>query len=125
MKTLLSALALVLALPAAAQDDDRRPPLFVLEDGDSKVYLLGSVHVVPDGTLPLPAHVEAAYDDASVLAFELDLDLAHAGAQGMMAAATDEETIGDALSDDQKGQLNGMLGDLGLPAWTGSPGSAR
>ena len=116
MKALLPALLVALALPAAAQTDDRRPPLFVLEDGDSRVYLLGSVHIVPEGTLPLPAHVEAAYDDASVLAFELDLDLAQAGAQGMMAAATDEETIGDALSADQKAQLNGTLGELGLPA---------
>ncbi len=117
MKLLLTTLALALALPAAAQDaDTRRPPLFVLEDGDSKVYLLGSVHVVPEGTLPLPAHVEDAYLDASVLAFELDLDVAQAGAQGMMAAAMDEVTIGDALSAEQKTRLNEALAVLGLPA---------
>ena len=109
------ALALALALPVVAQTDDRRPPLFVLEDADSKVYLLGSVHVVPEGTLPLPPHVEAAYADASVVAFELDLDAAQAGAQGMIAAATDEETVGDALSDEQKATLAATLGMLGLP----------
>lgn len=117
MRFFAALLALALGLPASAQDgDDRQPPLFVLDDGDSKVYLLGSVHVVPEGTLPLPAHVEAAYAEASVVAFELDLDLAQAGAQGMMAAATDEETIADALSDEQKETLGAALTALGLPA---------
>ena len=110
--------ALALVAPALAQDatDDRRPPLFVLQDADSRVYLLGSVHVLPEGALPLPAQVEAAYDEAAVLAFELDLDLAQAGAQGMMAAAMDEETIGEALSPAQRDSLNAAVSALGVPA---------
>lgn len=116
---LLLLAALAFAGPALAQDDaadDRRPPLFSVQDGDSRVYLLGSVHVLPEGALPLPAHVEAAYDQASVLAFELDLDLAQAGAQGMMAAAMDEETIGGALSPAQRDSLNAAISALGVPA---------
>lgn len=111
-------LALLFAGPAMAQDttDVRRPPLFALDSGDTRVYLLGSVHVLPDGALPLPAHVEAAYDQASVLAFELDLDLAQAGAAGMMAAAMDETTIADALTPEQSDSLNAALALVGMPA---------
>ena len=110
--------ALAAAAPAAAQtaQDDRRPPLFVLEDDDSRVYLLGSVHVLPETALPLPAAVEAAYDESSVLAFELDLDLAQAGAQGMMAAAMDEETVAQALTEAQRDSLGAAVTALGVPA---------
>ena len=119
MRLALAALLALVALPALAQDDDvddRRPPLFVLEDGDSRVYLLGSVHALPADALPLPDHVEAAYDAADVVAFELDLDLAQAGAQGMMRAGMDEETVADALTDDQKAQFNAKIAPLGVPA---------
>jgi len=110
------ALAALLAVPARAQDDARRPPLFVVQDDDSRVYLLGSVHVLPAGALPLPQHVEAAYDSASVVAFELDLDVAQAGVAGMMASAVDEATVATALSDAQRDSLNAALGALGLPS---------
>ena len=118
MRRTLAALLALVALPAVAQDDDvddRRPPLFVMEDGDSRVYLLGSVHALPADALPLPDHVEAAYDAADVVAFELDLDLAQAGAQGMMMAGMDEETVADALTDDQRAQFNAALAPLGVP----------
>ena len=114
MRLVALTLAALLALPATAQDD-RRPPLFVLSDDDSRVYLLGSVHVLPTDALPLPDHVEDAYAEASVLAFELDLDAAQAGAMGMVAAATDEATIADALSDAQRDSLYARLGTMGIP----------
>ena len=122
LRSLAALAALALALPVAAQDmddeepDDRRPPLFLLEDGDSRVYLLGSVHLLPADALPLPAAVEAAYDEAEVVAFELDMDLAQAGAQGMMMAGMDEETVADALTDEQQEAFNAALAPLGVPA---------
>lgn len=117
MRTALATLLLALALPAAAQgSDDRRPPLYVIEDDDSRVVLLGSVHILPDGALPLPPHVEAAYADASVVAFELDLDAAQAGAPGMIQAATDEATLADVLTAEQQATVDAALAGLGLPA---------
>ena len=111
---------LLLAAPAlSAQDarpDDRRPPLFLLEDADSRVYLLGSVHLLPDGALPLPPAVEAAYADAEVVAFEADLDSLGALAMAVMQAATDEETIADVLDDDQRARVAAYAAALGLPA---------
>lgn len=116
MRSVLATLIVAFALPAAAQDaDDRRPPLFVLEDDDSRVYLLGSVHILPDGALPLPPHVESAYADADVVAFELDLDVAQAGAAGMVQVATDEATIADVLTAEQQATVDAALTGLGLP----------
>ena len=118
MRLAAVAALLALATPALAQNaaDTRRPPLFVLEDDDSRVYLLGSVHVLPSGALPLPDHVEAAYAAASVLAFELDLDAAQAGAVGMMQAAVDEETMAEVLDADQQAAVDDALAALGVPA---------
>ncbi len=116
MRLLLLLFAAAAFAGSAHAQDDRRPPLFVIQDDDSQVYLLGSVHVLPEGALPLPAQVEDAYGRAAVLAFELDLDAAQAGAQGMMLAAADEETIGDALSPIQRDSLNAALSTVGLPA---------
>ncbi|MEM1054483.1 MAG: TraB/GumN family protein [Bacteroidota bacterium] len=53
--------------------DDRDPLLFVMEDEDSRVYLFGSIHYLEASAYPLPDDVEAAYDDAEVVAFEIDL----------------------------------------------------
>ena len=117
MRLALAAFLCALALPALGQGTDaRRPPLFVLDDGDSRVYLLGSVHVLPTGALPLPAHVEDAYRATRVLAFELDLDAAQTEAPGMVQAATDEETIVDALSPEQLAAVDTAFAGLGVSA---------
>jgi uncharacterized protein YbaP (TraB family) len=104
------------AQDAAPADDDRDPPLFVVEDDDSRVYLLGSVHLLPEGALPLPAAVEAAYADAEVLAFELDYDRMQAEAPQMMQAAVGETPLAEALTAEQKAAFDAFAAGLGLPA---------
>ena len=111
-------LLLFAPLTAYAQNetaDTRRPPLFVMADADSKVYLLGSVHLLPEGALPLPPVVEAAYADADVLAFELDLDAAQAGAATLMQLGMDGASIADVLTADQKAAFDAFAAGAGLP----------
>ncbi len=113
-------LGLLLFAPLAAYaqsepSDDRRPPLFVLSDADSKVYLLGSVHLLPEGALPLPPVVEAAYADAEVVAFELDLDAAQAGAATILQLGMDDASIADVLTPDQKAAFDAFAANAGLP----------
>ncbi len=100
---------------AAPPPDGRRPPLFVVADGDSRVYLLGSVHVLPEGALPLPPAVEAAYRDASVLAFEIDADSAAVQVQALLPTAMDEPGVGVALDPDQKARFDAFAQTVGLP----------
>ncbi len=115
MRAVLLTVLLGLAGAAAAQVDARRPPLYLVERDGSKVYLLGSVHVLPTGGLPLPRHVEALYAAASLVAFEIDLDLAGERAFEMLGLATDEALIGDLLSDAQRDSLYTSLRGFGLP----------
>lgn len=111
-------LAALLAVTAgaSAQVDARRPPLYLVEGDGAKVYLLGSVHLLPAGALPLPPHVEAVFAAAATVAFEIDLDAAAARAGDLLTAATDEATVGDLLDDDQRATLHASMRGLGLPA---------
>jgi uncharacterized protein YbaP (TraB family) len=118
-------LALLLSLAAApfaqdttVADDTRRPPLYLISHAGAKVYLLGSVHVLPVGALPLPPHVEDLYEAASVIAFEIDLAEAEDRAFEMLGAATDEAVIGELLDDDQRDALHASVRSFGLPGPT-------
>ncbi|MEL6616514.1 MAG: TraB/GumN family protein [Bacteroidota bacterium] len=88
------------AIDAAA--DERDPILYVMEDEDSRVYLLGSIHLLDASAYPLPADVEAAYEDADALAFEIDLtDIASIQTAVLTRAQyTDGRTLADAMGED-------------------------
>ena len=81
----LSCLALfaTLAMPAAfaqqaqpvasvAAQAARHPLLWKVSDADNSVYLLGSFHLLKADDYPLPKEVDAAFDDAKSLLFEVD-----------------------------------------------------
>lgn len=57
---------------AAAAGDPPVPLLWKAERGGNAVYLLGSLHVLRPSDYPLHPAVDAAFDDAERLAFELD-----------------------------------------------------
>ncbi len=68
-------LALALALPGGAVADAGGPPVPLLwkaERGGNTVYLLGSLHVLQASDYPLHPAVDAAFEDAEQLVFELD-----------------------------------------------------
>ena len=112
------ALLLGLAGSASAQEDARRPPLYLVSHEGAKVYLLGSVHVLPADALPLPPHIEDLYAAASTVAFEIDLAEAEDRALELLGAATDEAVIGDLLDDDQRDALHASVRSFGLPGPT-------
>lgn len=71
----VASLALALALPGAALADAGGPPVPLLwkaERGGNTVYLLGSLHVLRSSDYPLHPAVDAAFEDAERLVFELD-----------------------------------------------------
>ncbi len=89
------------AQPAGASGEIN-PVLYVMEDADSRVYLLGSVHVLDAGSYPLSPSVEAAYADAEAVAFEIDMsDMASIQSAVMTRAMyADGRTLQDAMGED-------------------------
>jgi uncharacterized protein YbaP (TraB family) len=77
------ALIVALALPAAfaAQQPQAAQPaaasarqalLWKVSDADNSVYLLGSFHLLKQDDYPLPKEIDAAFEDAESLVFEVD-----------------------------------------------------
>ncbi|OZC03799.1 TraB/GumN family protein [Rubricoccus marinus] len=104
----LTPLAPALAQEAAAPDaqaaeasGEVSPVLYLMEDEDSRVYLLGSVHVLDEGSYPLPANVEEAYADAEAVAFEIDMSDMAAIQSAVMTRAqyADGRTLQDAMGE--------------------------
>ena len=69
--------ALLLATQSAHADDAvaaKAPPvplLWKVSDADNSLYLLGSFHLLRPGDHPLASEVDAAFDDAEALLFEM------------------------------------------------------
>lgn len=73
LASVLAALA-AFPLPARAPADGPAPPvplLWKVSDADNAVYLLGSFHLLTPDDYPLAPEVDAAFDDAESLLFEL------------------------------------------------------
>jgi len=96
-------LLLILAAPPAIADGKHPLTLWQIQGNDNIVFLLGSIHMLRATDHPLPAAVEAAYDEAEALVMELDMDdLDPAATQaafnraGMLA---DGRTLADLMGD--------------------------
>ena len=47
--------------------------LWEVENGQNKVYILGSIHIMPEGTYPLDEKIETAFEEADILVVEVDI----------------------------------------------------
>ena len=75
-------------VPAAATAAPPVPLLWKVSDADNSVYLLGSFHLLKPDDYPLAKEVDAAFDDAESLLFELSPEaLAAPDVAGKFAAA--------------------------------------
>ncbi|MEM8559096.1 MAG: TraB/GumN family protein [Bacteroidota bacterium] len=122
----LFAVLLLLALAAptlAAQDSTDTPTsdtplmLWSLADADNTVHLLGSVHFARADFFPLAAPIEAAYDSAEVVVFEIDLAEMQAEAMTMVQRGmfADTTTLADVVSDSLYAQALAATQAAGLP----------
>ena len=79
MKSVTSALALLLALPAcarqapapAAATKDADPALWVVKDADTTIYLFGTIHVLKPGLSWFDEAVKTAFDKSNTLVLEM------------------------------------------------------
>jgi uncharacterized protein YbaP (TraB family) len=76
-------LTLAATIAASALHAEERGPvtrhaLWKVDGGRSAVYLLGSIHVLRRQNYPLERPIEDAFEEARIVAFEIDLDEARA-----------------------------------------------
>ncbi len=93
--------------------------LWSVKSSQNTVYLLGSVHLLQAKDYPLPAALDAAYEDAEKLIFEIDLKEAKSpDAQQMIlkkATAEQGQTLQSTLNPDTYQLAEEKAKELGLP----------
>ena len=117
-KRLLLAALLCLVAPLAF-GDGAHPAIWAVHGKYNTVYLVGTIHVLPDNET-LPANIQQAYDDSNQLVMEIDTDNTDAlSSQAMMmqlgllpAGQTLQQRLGTATYN----RLQSAARDVGIDA---------
>ncbi len=124
IRTAAATIVLLAALPAFAGISNAVPSektfMWKVENGEATLFLLGSIHALKEEAYPLPAAIEAAFDEAEIAVFEMDLDDMTKAAIKMMAAGTLEkgltleEVVGGGIWSDFEGHIEQLGFDASL-----------
>jgi uncharacterized protein YbaP (TraB family) len=121
----ISSLALLplfsaLAIPLSADEATSRATIWKLSDENSTVYLAGSVHLLREKDLPIPAAYDQVYEKSDELVFEIDMkemtDPTLALKMKELGTLPEGKTLSDILPADVVAKLTGYLESTGLPA---------
>lgn len=98
---------------------DAESSVWVVEKGDFKLYLGGTLHLLSAEDFPLPEEYDRAYSQSSTLVFEADISQAQT-TQGQAKAMSammykDGRTLDSVLQPDTYAQLETYLLSKGLP----------
>jgi len=122
IRSALASVLLLLSLPAFAGTFNIGPAektfLWKVEKGETTLYLLGSIHALKEDAYPLPPAIEAAFDEAEVAVFEIDLDDMTKAAIKMMSAGSLEEgrTLEEVVGPETWSEFETHVGSLGFDA---------
>ncbi|WP_309699034.1 MULTISPECIES: TraB/GumN family protein [unclassified Sphingomonas] len=123
MKTALTSLALMLALPACAQSkpaqapNDADPALWVVKDADTTIYLFGTIHVLKPGLTWFDEAVKTAFDKSDQLVLEM-VEPDKATMQQIVLKngfSPTGPTLTEQLPTDKRGAYLKAIADLGAP----------
>lgn len=111
---LLTAAAFAIATPAVAA-----PAMWKISDADSRVWLFGSIHMMPEGQEWRTPAFDQVLTKAERVYFETDMSAeqqAIIGAEAFLRGVyTDGTLLTDVLDDEQEKLLREVAADIGLP----------
>lgn len=73
LRTFISVTLLALSLLRSFAEEPKMAIIWTVADEDSTVYLAGSVHLLRQQDMPLPAAFDNVYDESEELVFEIDM----------------------------------------------------
>lgn len=98
---------------------DRGGFLWKVENGDTKVYLQGTIHLGNEDTFPLNKHAETSYEEADVVMPEIDLteiNMVETQTMFMEYGTYDEDkTIADDINKESVERLEEIVEEAGIP----------
>jgi len=102
-KSIFGVLLALLGSATLADETSHPVTLWEVKGSSNSVYLLGSIHLLRPEDYPLPAALDAAYDEAEVLIMEIDMDdmdpLAAQAAFTTYGVLHDEQTLQSLMGD--------------------------
>jgi len=125
MKQVFKAVALfvlLLSLPAFAGTFNIGPSektfMWKVEKSGTTLYLLGSIHALKEDAYPLPSAIEAAFDEAEIAVFEINLDDMTKAAIKMISAGTLEQgqKLEEIVGPETWSEFETHVGGLGFDA---------
>jgi len=122
IRTAVATVALLAVLPAFAGIFNIAPSekifMWKVENGGTTLFLLGSIHALKGDAYPLPPAIEAAFDEAEVAVFEVDLTDMTKAALKMMSAGSLEKglTLREVVGPETWSEFERHVGGLGFNA---------
>lgn len=114
----LAGAAFIFSLPA--KEVATRAPIWELKGDSATIYLAGSVHLLREKDMPIPAAFDEVYALADRLVFELDMaDMMNPETamtirqQGMLP---EDESLSDHFDEETITAIKSYAGEMGLPA---------
>ena len=111
-------LTLICLTGVVQADDSRKLSLWQIDHGSSRVYLLGSVHLMKEDMYPLPEPITAAFNESDVVVFEIDLTEMDAkeiaGLMEQQGIYTPPASISDDLAPETLELLTDYLEEEGI-----------
>lgn len=102
-----------------AEETPTKAPIWKLTDEDSTVYLAGSVHLLREEDLPVPAAFDSVYEESDELVFEIDMKMMSDPSTALTIRELGSLPPGEKLSDKLPGEVMDKLGDylgnVGMP----------
>ncbi|GGA66749.1 conjugative transfer protein GumN [Neiella marina] len=123
IRKLYNSFAVLLCLTAsylAHAGNGASPALYLAQKGDTKIYLLGSIHAGREDFYPLASHIQQAFQDADELLLELTPD--QMTPQQLQAAMmkfgvlSSPKPLQDRMTSATYDQIKTVIADAGLPA---------
>ncbi|MEM7601378.1 MAG: TraB/GumN family protein, partial [Verrucomicrobiota bacterium] len=109
----------LLPFQAITKEPAERAPIWLLESDTANVILAGSVHLLREKDLPIPAPFDEAYEIADRLVFELDMNEMNSPATAMavrqQGVLPEGESLEDYFDAETLKAIKVYAGDLGLP----------
>lgn len=94
-------------------------PVWKVSDADSTVFLAGSVHLLREKDLPIPAAFDRVYEEAEEIVFEIDMATMMrpetAAEMRELGSLPEGEQLSDRFSDGTMTRLRSYLKDRGMP----------
>jgi hypothetical protein len=95
-------------------------PLWRVESGAGRVYLLGSIHVMQKSAYPLPQEIENAYKESNAVIFEMDMEQMNTPSVQALVLQAGQYPAGQSLQQNVSpgtfAALEKHLTALGLPS---------